>query len=203
MSRIEKILAALLRGETVDFEPESRAEQYLKNCIEACGCTGLPTPVTRLDALLYALADKMAGGTGGGEALDSLIGRTLTSISNDTATKIGGYAVSYCTSLVSASFSKVKTIDNYAFCYDYDLESVSLPVCESIGVGVFYYCTSLKTVDFSGCTVVPTLEDKNTFYNVPTTCEVIIPDVLYDEWIAAENWADVSVVYVRESEKVA
>ncbi len=63
----EKLLVALINGETVDFEPNTRVEAYLKNCCEGCGCDGLPPPVTRTDALLYALAEKLAGG---GETLE-------------------------------------------------------------------------------------------------------------------------------------
>lgn len=61
-SNFEKLLQALLNGETVDIQPHSRMEAYLKNCCEGCGCDGLPEPVTRADALLYALAEKLAGG---------------------------------------------------------------------------------------------------------------------------------------------
>lgn len=62
MSNAEKLLQALLNGETVDFEPKSRFEQYLKNCIDRCGCDGLPTPRTRAEALLHQLAEKSTGG---------------------------------------------------------------------------------------------------------------------------------------------
>ena len=59
-SREEELLIALLNGETVDFEPRSRVEAYLKNCCEGCGCDGLPAPITRVDALLYALVEKLS-----------------------------------------------------------------------------------------------------------------------------------------------
>ena len=32
-SRIEMLLKALINGETIEFEPQSRMEAYLKNCI--------------------------------------------------------------------------------------------------------------------------------------------------------------------------
>ena len=66
MSRIEKLLTALLNGDTTNIKPRSRAEQYLKNCVEGCGCEGLPAPKSRLDVLLYSLADKLSGSGGGG-----------------------------------------------------------------------------------------------------------------------------------------
>lgn len=59
-SRIEKLLTALLNGDSVeDFKPRSRAEHYLKNCILKIGVEGLPDPQSRLDALLYQLAELM------------------------------------------------------------------------------------------------------------------------------------------------
>lgn len=53
----------------------------------------------------------------------------------------------------------------------------------------FLGCTSLELVDLSKCTVVPSLRQTNTFTNVPTTCEFMIPATLYDAWIKATNWS--------------
>ena len=59
-SRIETLLKALLNGDSVeDFEPQSRAESYLKSCILKEGVGDLPDPQSRLDALLYELAEIM------------------------------------------------------------------------------------------------------------------------------------------------
>lgn len=68
MSKAAELLTAMASGEGIeDFEPDSRMEAYLKNCYLACGCDGLPEPITEADELLYALAEKMAGsGSGGG-----------------------------------------------------------------------------------------------------------------------------------------
>lgn len=65
-SRVETLLNALIKGETIDFEPQSRMEEYLKNCINKTGVEGLPTPQSRVDALLYSLADKLSGSGGSG-----------------------------------------------------------------------------------------------------------------------------------------
>lgn len=64
-SRYEELLQALLNGETADIVPRSRLEATLKNCIEGCGCDGLPEPQSRSEAYLQALAEKMKGGGGG------------------------------------------------------------------------------------------------------------------------------------------
>lgn len=70
----------------------------------------------------------------------------------------------------------------------------------SIANGLVGYCDALEYVDFSSCTSVPTLANKNAFSSVPTTCKVIVPDSLYSSWIAATNWASLSVTFVKASE---
>ena len=60
-SRIEMLLKALINGETIDFEPQSRMEAYLKNCINNTKTEGLPPPESRVDALLYKLAENGSG----------------------------------------------------------------------------------------------------------------------------------------------
>jgi hypothetical protein len=66
MTTLEQMLTALVNGEAVEIEPRTRVEEFLKNCVDACGCEGLPTPRTRVEALLYQLAEKIAEGGGGG-----------------------------------------------------------------------------------------------------------------------------------------
>ena len=43
-----------------ELRPISRIEQYLHACCEGCGCADLPQPQTRIDDLLYQLAEKLA-----------------------------------------------------------------------------------------------------------------------------------------------
>lgn len=65
-SRVETLLNAIIDGETIDFNPQSRMEEYLKNCINKAGVEGLPAPQSRVDALLYKLAETISSGGGGG-----------------------------------------------------------------------------------------------------------------------------------------
>lgn len=60
MSNIEQMLVALINGETINIYPQSRVEKYLLNCIEECGCENLPEPISRIDVLLYTLAEKIS-----------------------------------------------------------------------------------------------------------------------------------------------
>lgn len=81
------------------------------------------------------------------------------------------------------------------------LEMLSIPQgVSTIYEGTFNKCTSLRKIDFSNHTIVPTLSNVSAFRNVPSTCKVIVPDALYDEWVAATNWSALTVTYVKKSE---
>ena len=83
-------------------------------------------------------------------------------------TSIGSNAVSSCSSLASVTIP----------------ESVT-----SIGSSVFYNCYGMRYYDFTSCTSVPALTNRNAFNNIPSDCQMLIPAALYDEWSAATNWA--------------
>ena len=65
--------------------------------------------------------------------------------------------------------------------------------------GLFYGCYGLETVDCSQATSVPPI-DSNTFSNTNNTFKVIVPDALYNDWIAASNWSAISSHIVKASE---
>ena len=58
----------------------------------------------------------------------------------------------------------------------------------AIGGQAFYECTKIKILDFRKSTSIPSLGGTNAFYNTPSK-EIIVPDSLYDNWIAAPNWS--------------
>jgi hypothetical protein len=105
-----------------------------------------------------------------------------------------------CTALETASFESIDGISYAMFSRCSALKRVYFPAIKTVYGSVFNECTSLEIVDFSGCSSVPSLTNTNAFNGVPTTCKVIIPDVLYDEWIAATNWSALTVTYVKKSE---
>lgn len=43
--------------------------------------------------------------------------------------------------------------------------------------------------DFRRATAIPTLQNVNAFGNTSSNKEIIVPDSLYDDWIAASNWS--------------
>lgn len=71
----------------------------------------------------------------------------------------------------------------------------------AIGQNTFYNCNAMELYDFRNCTVVPTLAD--TTLGHKDGCQIVVPDALYDEWIAATNWSSLTnVVFVKASEYV-
>ena len=139
-------------------------------------------------------------------------------------TKIGSEAFYYCYSLSSVVILQgVTMIDSKLFqsCYSlssvvipqgvtkiegnvfnqcYSLSSIVIPQSvTSIGNQAFYYCHSLVILDFSESTSVPTLSSTSA---IPSHAElrIVVPDDLYDTWIAATNWSSYASKIIKASE---
>ena len=54
--------------------------------------------------------------------------------------------------------------------------------------------------DFSQHTAVPTLSNTGVFTSIQSDCKIVVPDALYDTWIAATNWSTYSSKIVKASE---
>ena len=68
------------------------------------------------------------------------------------------------------------------------------------GTYMFNGCTSLELVDMTGSTGVPTLSNVNNFDNTNDTYKIVVPDSLYDNWIAATNWASIASHIMKQSD---
>lgn len=94
-----------------------------------------------------------------------------------------------CTGLTSITIPKAENIGTYAFYGCTKLASITLPKVTSILQNAFAKCTSCLVYDFSDCEAVPKLGSTNAFTNINANAEIKVPSALYDEWIAATNWA--------------
>ena len=117
---------------------------------------------------------------------------SLTSVTiTDGITWIGQNAFEKCYGLSSVVIpDSITFINDYAFSGCYGLSSVVIPgSVVSINSYAFYDCYNMRCYDFTKHTVVPTLSNTNAFRSIPADCEIRVPAALYDEWIAATNWA--------------
>ena len=69
-----------------------------------------------------------------------------------------------------------------------------------LSYNMFNGCTSLELVDMTGSTGVPNLSDVSTFENTNDTYKIVVPDSLYDTWIAATNWASIASHIMKQSD---
>lgn len=65
---------------------------------------------------------------------------------------------------------------------------------------VFAGCLSLKLVDFTSLSDVPTLDNVNTFSNIPDDYIILVPDDLYNSWITTNNWSSLTSHIMKESD---
>ena len=131
---------------------------------------------------------------------------SLTSIiMPKSVTVISNYAFQNCYSLKSITMPKsVTVISDNAFQNCYSLTSITMPNgVTSIGNSAFYSCNSLIKYDFSQATAVPTLTASNAFNNINKICKIVVPDNLYDQWIAATNWSTYADYIYKASEVVS
>lgn len=69
----------------------------------------------------------------------------------------------------------------------------------TIGDSSFRDCFNIQLYDFSDHTTIPTL-GATVFTGIYTTCKIVVPDSLYDEWIAATNWSDYARYIIKKSD---
>jgi hypothetical protein len=117
-----------------------------------------------------------------------------------SVTSIGNYAFGNCVSLASVVIpDSVISIGDAAFYYCYSLASVVIPESvTSIGDSAFINCTGMVFCDFRAAKSVPTLGGTSVFSY--SSCKIVVPDSLYDTWIAATNWSTYASKIVKASE---
>lgn len=97
----------------------------------------------------------------------------------------------------------VTTIGSNAFENCFNVESIAFPSnLVSIGMWAFNngsVRTMVTLFDFRNAIQVPIL-NVSSFGNLKDTCKIVVPDALYDQWIAAENWSTYADHIVKASE---
>ena len=116
--------------------------------------------------------------------------------STDTTSLFNG-----CTSLSSIVLNNFTVIGNSMFGGCSSLSALVMPSdVTKIYDRAFNGCYGMAYYDFSHHTAVPTLANTNAFNGIPDDCKIIVPDALYDEWIAATNWSAYATYTIKKSE---
>lgn len=117
---------------------------------------------------------------------------------------LGNYAFQNCSSLGVVNFAEgFTTIGSYAFQNCQLIQSIRFPKSiSSIGAGAFANLSRCLLFDFSLCEKIPVITGSNAFQSVPSQCKIVVPDALYNEWIAATNWSTYASYIVKASEYV-
>lgn len=97
--------------------------------------------------------------------------------------------------------NSLTSIDAAAFRSCEDLQNITFPNnVISIGNGAFAQCISMEYYDFSSHETIPILGNDRVFSDIPSTCKIIVPDSLYDEWIVAEHWTEYTSNIIKKSD---
>ena len=147
------------------------------DCFEDCDCLAdvvLPESVTSVNRYAFMNCDNL---------LRVVFPSNMKTVANNI--------FSGCTALTNVTIQLgATTIEQRAFTGCSSLTSLVVPSSvTSIGNYCCNNCSSLKFVDFTSHTSVPSLGGSSAFTGTAADCEIRVPAVLYDEWIAATNWS--------------
>jgi hypothetical protein len=127
---------------------------------------------------------------------------TITSIViPDSYTSIGMEAFSGCTALENAVIGNGITGIGTNVFYNAELKRVKFGNSITRITSYAFYSCPLELLDFRKATIVPTLDDGTIFVGMTDGCKIVVPDVLYDEWIVSSRWGALEkAVYVKASQ---
>ena len=64
----------------------------------------------------------------------------------------------------------------------------------------FSSCNAMAFFDLTNVSAVPSLKNTNVFGYVDANFKIIVPDALYDEWIATTNWSGLASYIIKKSD---
>lgn len=115
----------------------------------------------------------------------------LSSVDAPSGIPLGDTAYYQCSALTSVNIPDDATeIPSMCFYQCDTLASINVPMnVMNIASSAFGACNGVRYYDFTKHTAVPSLSATSAFTGIATDCEILVPAALYDEWIAATNWA--------------
>ena len=181
---------------TIPAGVTSIGDYAFSNCYSLASIT-IPSGVTSIGKSAFTHCYSLAsitipsGVTSIGDyAFDSCYSLASITIPN-SVTSIGKSAFGGCFSLASVTIQDgVTSIGTNVFDRCISIASITIPnSVTSIGNYAFSDCQGMRYYDFSTCTAIPTLSNKNAFTDIPSDCQMLIPSALYNRWKSATNWA--------------
>ena len=150
-----------------------------KNCFSGTTqlkCVVVPKNVTSLDSSCFS----------GSGAYKILLPKKATSIGESC------FSSTYLLDRLYLSDSITQLPSTYIFSSSKSLSKLIVPkTVTSIGNQTFASSDSLALFDFTHFESIPTL-GSNCFDNLPSVYQIWVPESLYDDWIAATNWSNIS-----------
>lgn len=121
---------------------------------------------------------------------------------SDSLTIIGSWAFSSCEKLHTINIPEnCHKIEYSAFQGCKSLTKLFFPKAVlEIGDEPFPGCTGMKVYDFSTHEEIPTIGQIRVFMGSPDGYHIVVPDSLYDEWIAATNWISYASHIIKKSD---
>lgn len=120
----------------------------------------------------------------------------------NTVTTMGNSCFSGCSSLSNVTLpNAISALGHNCFDSNPTLTHVVFPsTITNIGASAFYYCYGMGYYDFSNLSAVPSLGDSAVFSGIQSDCKIIVPDSLYEEWIATSNWSTYANNIIKKSD---
>lgn len=105
-------------------------------------------------------------------------------------TSIGSSAFGVCYGLLNVSLpDSITSIGAQAFRYGYAITYIAASSITSITALSLQFLYTLRVFDFSKAASIPSLLGADNISGIPVYCKILVPSTLYNDWIAATNWA--------------